>query len=94
MTILELEILMHYYAYANEYRDGDFSAPAVRKAMVRHTFNSMLERVLKKLPCEDLAEKYKLTDKGRFFVEHILKTPLPKEVISFEIPVDVPKESE
>ena len=33
MTPLEIEIILYYYSRTNDYRDMDFSAPAVRQAI-------------------------------------------------------------
>lgn len=33
MTPLEVEILLHYHSRVSDYRDGNFSAPAVRDAI-------------------------------------------------------------
>jgi len=35
MTPLEIEILMHYYTRGLDYRNGDFTGPAVRDAIDR-----------------------------------------------------------
>lgn len=75
MTPLELEILLHYYCKARDYRDGDFSFPAVREAIesfVRY------EKLLVSTPCSDSA--YVITDRGKFYVDHLLNQPLPKQV--------------
>jgi len=72
MTPLQLEILLHYRGAARDYRDGDFSAPAVREAiswlyagvgMLKHTRFGQPE--------------YQLTEKGEFFVEQLCAMPLP-----------------
>lgn len=33
MTPLQIEIVLHYYVRPTDYRDGDFTAPAVSQAL-------------------------------------------------------------
>lgn len=72
MTPLEIEILLHYHCRANDYLDGDTSASAVGKAITTFKMEHMLE--------ENLFEqrKYRLTDRGQFFVDHILALGMPE----------------
>lgn len=43
MTPLEISILLHYYCSGTDFRDGDFSAPAVREAIDRFKENGSLQ---------------------------------------------------
>lgn len=86
MTPLEIGILLHYYGHADDYRNGDFSAPAVREAMNLFTQSTgMLE-----LFGEDQTgyATYRLTDKGRFYIEYLCSIPLP--VAKWTIPNEKP----
>lgn len=74
MTPLQLEILLHYYACANDFRDGDFSAPAVREAIDRFKASEMLT-----INIERSAATYMLTERGRVYVEAVLVVPLPEK---------------
>lgn len=80
MTPLQIEILLHYYAISEDYREGDFSAPAVRDAIdeFRHELN------LLELDASDGEREYKLTRRGEFYIESLLKIPLP--VSEWKIP--------
>lgn len=74
MSPLELQILIHYYGCANDFRDGDFSAPAVREAIDNFV-------KVTKLLCfdsrTDRTAAYVLTPKGRAYVKALCQTPLP-----------------
>ena len=73
MTPLQLEILLHYYACANDFRDGDFSAPAVREAIDRFKDGEMLT-----IDDGKGVATYMLTERGRVYVEAVLAVPLPE----------------
>ena len=84
MTPLQLSILIHYYGHAEDYRFGDFSAPAVREAI--DWFNGD-EDLLERVNHNDYPNAaYKITEKGRFFVEHLCSIPLPVPKHHWEIP--------
>jgi len=72
MTPLEIDILLHYYCRAVDYRDGDFSAPAVRSAI--DMFRGELE-LLK--PCDEGGKTYQLTARGLVYVQALQNVPLP-----------------
>lgn len=80
MTPLQLSILTHYYGCAGDFRNGDFSAPAVREAIDFFIAEDMIWRTLHEAP----PPHYRLTSKGNFFVEHLCSIPLPE--IKFYIP--------
>ena len=82
MTPLELSILIHYRGCANDFRDGDFSAPAVREAINR------FRDVLKLLElADDPINAYILTERGRVFVDALCEIPLP--IQAWVMPSDV-----
>lgn len=82
MTPLAIEILLHYHGHAYDYREGDFSAPAVRELIDRfrgdnplYTDSGMLE-----IETQMGNRSYRLTDKGRVYVAALLSVPLPVQV--------------
>ena len=79
MTPLELDILIHHYGRATDFRDGDFSAPAVRDAIDR--FRDV-DNLIETIPNEEKGLRgracYRLTERGRIFVEHLQSIPLPE----------------
>lgn len=74
MSPLMIEILLHYFARTNDYRDGDFSASAVRDAI---TWFHEHEHLLEQTPVGPRHAAYVLTDRGRVYVEALLSVPLP-----------------
>jgi hypothetical protein len=72
MSPLEIQILLHYYACADDFRDGDFSAPAVRGAIDRFLANDYLRYVS---PIHKRC--YELTNKGYVYVTALLEVPEP-----------------
>ena len=82
MTLLELSILVHYRGCANDFRDGDFPAPAVREAI------DSFRDVLKLLEiADDPINAYSLTERGRVFVDALCEVPLP--IQAWVMPSDV-----
>lgn len=73
MTPLEIEILMHYYCCTDDYRNGDFAAPAVREAMENFVGTGLLREAW------DVRHsvRYKATDACRVFVEALCSVPAP-----------------
>lgn len=71
MTPLQIEILLHYYTRTGEYRDGDFSAPAVREAIV----NFVTQLRLLGLVVSPGGPGLELTDRGLAYVERLLSVP-------------------
>jgi hypothetical protein len=67
----ELAMLVHYYIYTDDYRDleSETGRRAIENLRRRH---GLLELGNDKT-------KYKLSDKGRVFVEAALETPLPTQ---------------
>lgn len=80
MTPLEISILLHYHVSPVDYRNGDFSAPAVRNAIDEFRRDGFL--------AEAVETYYHITDKGRFYVEALCSVPLP--VATWVIPSKEP----
>lgn len=80
MTPLELSILIHYRGGANDFRDGDFSAPAVREALehFRTTLGLIEYDNTETKPFSfNETRTYRLTERGRVFVDALCGAPLP-----------------
>jgi hypothetical protein len=80
VTPLQLEILLHYVYSPHDFREGDFSAPAVREAI------DIFRADLKDSPydtaglltkSERPGQTYTLSERGRVYIEHLLSQPLP-----------------
>ncbi len=74
MTPLEIEMLLHYYSRTNDYRDGDFSAPAVRNAL--EWFKR--EEFLATDKAEPPKTCYVIAERGRVYVEALKSVPMPE----------------
>lgn len=79
MTPLEISILLHYHCTVTDYRDGDFSAPAVREAIDRFY---KVDELLKPTPeaLRGTWGAYVITERGRALVEALTRVPLPVQV--------------
>ncbi len=75
MSPLEIGILLHYHISPVDYRDGDFTAPAVRNAIDEFVSNGMLGPSVGGETQYSAA--YQITDKGRFYVDALCSVPLP-----------------
>lgn len=75
-TPLQLQILLHYYCSAADFREGDFSAPAVREAIDSFRDCDGLLRSAE----EPKYGTYEITERGRCLIDHILKTPAPVQM--------------
>jgi hypothetical protein len=84
MTPLQLEILIHYSYSAVDYRDGDFSAPAVREAI--DAFRDQSALLTKS---ENFGQSYTLSERGRVYIHHLLNQPLP--IRTWTVPRGVPE---
>lgn len=74
MTPLQLEILVWYYGHGDDYRDGDFRAPAVRDAIdAFHERDGLIRISARSGLC------YEITERGKIFVEHLMAQPLPEQ---------------
>lgn len=77
MTPIEIEIMLHYYSRANDFRDGDFNAPAVEVALAKLVNVGLLAhgpnlRVRGYLPTH-----YHITEGGEVYVRALKAVPLP-----------------
>jgi len=83
MTLLEIQTLIHYHCFTTDYRDGDFSAPAMRDVI--NSFRDELG-LLESVPEEEhkgtmkLLPMYRITERGTVFVEALKELPLPKQI--------------
>lgn len=72
MTPLEISILLHYSYSPEDFRQGDFSAPAVREAIDRfRDVDSLLTK------SDRDGQTYALSERGRVYVEALQSLPLP-----------------
>ena len=82
MTFLEIKMLIHYAVSGTDYRDGDFSAPAVRHTIdvFRGEFG-LLESIEEEEHdgTTKLLPMYRITERGRVFVEALARVPLPEQ---------------
>lgn len=74
MAPLQIEILLWYHYGTRDYRDGDFSAPAVREAI--DAFRGPLE-LLAPETNSSLVRAYRLTDRADAYLKAITELPLP-----------------
>ncbi len=75
-----LQIIIHYCVMACDFRDGDFSAPAVMEVLNGLESEGMIE----KAPKNSKGQKYIGTTKARFYLDFLLKIPFPEN--AFKIP--------
>jgi hypothetical protein len=76
MSPLEINVLLHYYCCRTDYRDGDFSAPAVQDAIERfRDTHNLLEPTHSMDVYHD--QHYQITERGSAFVEALCNMPLP-----------------
>jgi hypothetical protein len=78
VTPLEIDIVLWYHTRAVDYRDGDFSAPAVREII--DNFRER-DQLLEAIPDTGRASgdhrTYRLTERGDVFVRALTSLPLP-----------------
>jgi hypothetical protein len=76
ITPLAIEILLHYNACPGDYRDGDFSAPAVEELMTWFVSEGLL------IPLSPRGSRYggsyQIAPRGRALVEGWCSVPLPE----------------
>lgn len=80
MTPLEIEILFHYYTRAGDFREGDFSAPAVRQTIDAFTGELGLLELRENGRCGDYPTTYQCTRRAEVYLEHLLDIPLPIQI--------------
>jgi hypothetical protein len=79
MTPLEIEIILHYGTRAYDFREGDFSAPAVRSTI--DEFRTSPADLLEPETDSSMGRTYRLTERGRFYFDELCKLPLPEYVL-------------
>ena len=84
-TPLQLQILLHYYCHADDFRDGDFTAPSVRQAIDWFKGDACL---LEGAPLGPGLAAYRITERGRVLVRHLLSAPMPVQVWTMPNPKD------
>jgi len=81
MTPLELGILLHYYVSGEDYRQGDFSAPAVSETVERFLRSGMLrERTEAEKQVMNIDQIYTTTERADTYILAVLQTPLPVQI--------------
>jgi hypothetical protein len=74
MTPLELTMALHYYYSTTDFRDGDFSAPAVRDAIEKFKKDNLITA-----NSDNSKDSiYVATERLDVFVEKLCETPLPQ----------------
>lgn len=79
MSPLQINILLHYYARCNDYRDGDFSAPAVAEAIEIFKLAKVFEPLdpSRYTNPDEVTKRFQLTKKGLGIVEKLCSVPIP-----------------
>lgn len=82
MTPFELNILLHYYCRADDWRNGDHNKLAkdtigrfLDLDLVKHS-NFHIER----FDDGSLRARYALTDRGKAYVHALMNVPLPEQI--------------
>lgn len=71
MSPLEMSILIHYHCHPSDFRNGDFSAPAVRRAI-----DYFLEKGFLKVSTNKY-QTLEATEGCTAYVNHLRNQPLP-----------------
>lgn len=71
ITPLHIEIMLHYNCGTSDYRDGDFSAPAVSNSINELYRNELLKNTLTG------NDRFCITEKGRAWIYGLCQTPMP-----------------
>lgn len=71
MTPLHIDILLHYHCCPDDYRGGDFSAPAVREAIAAFVQLGLLVET-------HVDPRYQPTKGVHIYVEALCRVPLPE----------------
>ena len=77
MSPLKIEIILWYHVRKGDYRDGDFSAPAVRGALDEFIGAGLL-RPRNHLDDVHKEGSYVLTEGGTLLVHRLCSTPWPQ----------------
>lgn len=83
MNAVTLHILVHYYYRADDFRGGEFRAPAVWDALQDLQKDYLLVLTDK---AANTRTTYELTIKGRVYVEALLQVPLPVQAWTMPAP--------
>lgn len=85
MSPLEIEILLWYHTRPVDFREGDFSAPAVRSAIDRfRDVHGLLQERTEKVSGD--FRTYSLTERGEVYVSALMSLPLPVRECKWVIP--------
>lgn len=74
MTPLQIQILLHYYCSPTDFRDGDFTAPAVHEAIEDFEESGFLRL---SDPSDQLGSILVSTDKNAAFINALCSIPEP-----------------
>ena len=81
MSPLQIEMLLHFYGRGDDYRDGDYSAPAVQDALSYFGHEGLIQRYEPEGDRDAaITKSYELTDRGAAFVVALMRMPLPKQI--------------
>lgn len=82
MTPLGIEILLHYYCRADDYRNGDHSEPAVRELLEYFVSDGLLDFNgfgVERFPNGAVKARYSVTPRARMYVEFLQDVPFPTQ---------------
>jgi hypothetical protein len=82
MTLLEIEILMHYHCCPGDYRNGDHSAPAVKEALGWFVDNDLLTMRgfnVERSADGTVAARYSTTERTTAYLSVLQRVPLPTQ---------------
>lgn len=77
MSPLEIEIIFHYYCSPGDFRNGDFSAPAVRSAIDSFKAHNDSDGPILVENIQDTSSEYTITNRGKAYVYNLCSMPLP-----------------
>jgi hypothetical protein len=83
VTPLEIEILLHYYCRADDWRNGDHSAPILKDTFHRFLEDNLLTHAnfhVERFEDGTLKARYEVTDRGKAYCEALQALPLPIKV--------------
>lgn len=78
MTPLRIQIVFHYYCSAVDFRDGEFK-PFIQDLFYLCDDIHLIEPA-------DGDRVYRLSDRGRAYVEAVMAMPLPEKVVTWQMP--------
>lgn len=77
---LAIQIMIHYHCYPTQFRDGDFSAPAVNDWLGRLVADDMLEVERSDIgPPSRTLRAYSITERGRVYIQGLCNLPFPEQ---------------